>query len=59
MKFYIGDNKVKKEGKSKKKNQSILKDILVEILDSTLFEAVWIVLSFIPRMIMGIFRNLI
>ncbi|MGE7624842.1 hypothetical protein ACQKMD_17865 [Viridibacillus sp. NPDC096237] len=50
---------MKEEGKSKKKNHSILKDILVEIRDSVLFEAVWMVLSFIPRVIMGIFRNLI
>ncbi|MET3321526.1 UNVERIFIED_ORG: hypothetical protein ABIC97_004629 [Peribacillus simplex] len=48
--------KIKKE---KKNGQcGIFKDILIEIRDSILFELVWNILMFIPRMMIRLIKNI-
>ncbi|MFD4931475.1 hypothetical protein ACFWMS_21620 [Peribacillus butanolivorans] len=45
--------------KEKKNGQGdIFKDILIEIRDSILFELVWNILMFIPRMMIRLIKNI-
>jgi hypothetical protein len=45
--------------KEKKNGQGgIFKDILMEIRDSILFELVWNILMFIPRMMIRLIKNI-
>ncbi len=46
--------KEKKYGKGR-----ILKDILIEIRDSLLFEVVWNILMFIPRILIRVIKNIL
>lgn len=47
---------MKKE--QKKRKDGFLKDILIEIRDSILFEVLWNILMFIPRMLLRLLKNI-
>lgn len=49
---------MKKEEKKAKKKDRILKGVLVEIRDSILFEVVWRILFFIPRMVIRLVKDI-
>lgn len=53
---YRGYKKVKKEQRNGK--EGFFKDIMIEIRDSILFELVLNILTFIPRMIVRLVKNL-
>lgn len=48
----------KEQQNGKDRKGGFLKDILIEIRDSILFELVWNILIFIPRMIVRLIKNI-
>lgn len=50
---------MKKEKRKKKKSQEgFIKNVLIEIQNSIIFELIWNILLFIPRMIIRLNKNI-
>ncbi|MBP3951850.1 hypothetical protein [Bacillus suaedae] len=47
-----------KETTRKQKQPGVLKCILIEIRDSIIFEIIWSIVTFIPRTIIRVIRNM-
>lgn len=51
--------KIRKKKEKKNGQGGLFKDMLIEIRDSILFEIVWNILMFIPRMVIRLIKNIL